>query len=96
MAVLERLGHDANAYLSIEFLTLGSLNRVYTALTPWRTYVLKVPLPVDHHFKTESDVATTELVRDFTIIPVSILYTRDSCVDNDLGLEWILMDKVDA
>lgn len=51
-------------------------------------------LPVDPYYKTESDVATTEILRYFTTIPVPVVYAFDSSANNPLELEWILMAKV--
>ncbi|KAK3174196.1 hypothetical protein OEA41_001440 [Lepraria neglecta] len=80
--------------ISVAFLADGGFNRVYTVDTLKGSYVFRVALPVDPHYKTESDVATTELVRHFTTIPVPIIYTYDSSANNTLGLEWILMEEI--
>ena len=92
--ILERLGckHDEN--VSIEFLTDGGFNRVYTIQTEAKNYVFRVALPVDPYYKTEADVATNELVRHFTNIPVPTIYAFDSSTHNPIGHEWILMDKI--
>ena len=94
--ILERLGckHDEN--VSIEFLADGGFNRVYTIQTEAKNYVFRVALPVDPYYKVESEVATAELVRHFTSIPVPTIYAYDSSSKNLLGLEWILMDRVSS
>ncbi len=94
--ILILLGHEAGERFSVEFLSSGSFNRVYTVQTPSKVYAFRVPLPIDPYFKTEADVATTELVRHFTGIPVPKIYAYESSADNALGLEWILMDKITA
>lgn len=91
---LERLGCKQGENVSIKFLAEGGFNRVYTIQTTARSYVFRIALPVDPYYKVESEVATAELVRHFTSIPVPTIYAYDSSTRNGLGLEWILMDQV--
>ncbi|KAK4692588.1 hypothetical protein P7C71_g4646, partial [Lecanoromycetidae sp. Uapishka_2] len=96
---LERLGADY-ASIEVEFLAEGGFDRVYIIHTNQESsntaidYAYRVALPVDPYFKTESEVATMELVRHFTNIPVPIVYAYDSSTANPAGVEWILMEKV--
>ena len=96
---LKDLGADHRS-INISFLTEGGFNRVFTIHTinantqKQFDYVFRIALPVDPHYKTESEVATTEIVRHFTDIPVPIIYAYDSSTDNALGMEWILMEKI--
>ena len=96
---LEDLGVEHRS-ISIQFFTEGGFNRVFTIHTTNADtqqefdYIFRVALPVDPYYKTESDVATTEIVRHFTKIPIPIIYAYDSSTDNVLGMEWILMEKV--
>ena len=92
--ILERLGCKHGENVSIKFLADGGFNRVYTIQTSARNYVFRVALPVDPYYKTEADVATNELVRHFTTIPVPTIYAFDSSTHNPIGHEWILMDKI--
>lgn len=98
---LNRLGYDSDS-AEIEFLSEGGFHKVYTITAPslatkqLKSFVLRIPLPVDPYFKTESDVATTEMVRYTTQVPVPIIYAYDSSSDNDLGYEWILMEKING
>ena len=92
--ILERLCCKHGEIVSIEFLADGGFNRVYTIQTSTRSYVFRVALPVDPYYKTEADVATNELVRHFTTIPVPTIYAFDSSTHNPIGHEWILMDKI--
>ena len=80
--------------IPVAFLADGGFNRVYTVDTLKGSYVFRVALPMNPHYKTESDVATTELVRHLTTISVPIIYAYDSSTNNALGLEWILMEKI--
>ena len=85
--------------LKIEFLSVGGYNSAYTVTvtdvqtSQERQYVLRVALPVYPYYKVESDVATTVFVQHFTKIPVPQIYIYDSSANNELGLEWILMEK---
>lgn len=92
--LLERFGCKPDDEVSIAFLADGGFNRVYTIQTSVKSYVFRVAFPVDPYYKTEADVATSELVRHFTTVPVPKIYAYDSSTHNALGLEWILMDKI--
>lgn len=92
--ILERLCCKHDEDISIEFLADGGLNRVYKIQSTAGNYVFRVSFPVDPYYKTEADVATTEIVRRFTTIPVPTIYPYDLSTHNAMGLEWILMDKV--
>ena len=91
---LERLGCKHAEDVSIQHLIDGGFNRVYTIHTSTRNYVFRVAFPVDPYYKVESEVATFELARHFTSIPVPIIYAYDSSTQNALGLEWILMEQI--
>lgn len=98
---INHLGYESES-VEIEFLSEGGFHRVYTitALNQEtkrpKSFVLRIPLPADPYFKTESDVATTEIVRYTTQIPVPVIYAYDSSSNNALGFEWILMEKING
>lgn len=86
--------------ISVEFFAGGALNKLYT-ITSTSTQsnqqqqcIFRVAMPVDPWYKTESEVATIEYIRRHTTIPVPKVYAYDSSVDNKLGLEWIMMEKM--
>ena len=89
--LLELLGHDVQD--SLEIVALSTSNLDYRKETKIWNYLFRTALPVDPYFKTESDVATIEIARHFTSIPVPIMYAYDSSADNALGFEWILMEE---
>ena len=84
----------------IKLLGVGGFNSAYTVTvtdietSQKREYVLRVALPVNPWYKVESDVATTVFIKHFTKIPVPQIYVYDSSANNELGLEWILMEKI--
>lgn len=96
---LEYLGSEKDS-VSISFMAEGGFNKVYAIETRDRAtkqkkhYVFRVTLPIDPYYKTECDVATTEIVRCSTNISVPKIYAFDSSMKNKLGLEWILMERI--
>ena len=86
--------------ISVELLAQGAFNQAYNITAENKTtgflkeYVFRVALPIYPHYKLESDVATTEFIRHTTTVPVPIIYAFDSCPNNELGFEWMLMEKV--
>ncbi|KAL9121910.1 MAG: hypothetical protein Q9187_001527 [Circinaria calcarea] len=97
--LLERLGMDQSR-LIIDFYDQGGYNSVYTIKTFNKVtgepgeFIFRIPLPIDPYYKIECEVATTEFIRHFTSIPVPVIYAYDSSTNNHLGLEWMLMEKV--
>lgn len=82
--------------LTIAFHADGLFNKVYIITSPAleKEYVLRVTLPMDPVFKTASEVATIEAVRTFTSVPVPEILAFQASSDNDLGFEWILMERM--
>ena len=86
--------------ISVELLAQGAFNQAYNITAENKTtgfreeYVFRVALPIYPHYKLESDVATTEFIRHTTTVPVPIIYAFDSCPNNELGFEWMLVEKV--
>lgn len=96
---LEQLGHP-DPDIAVTFMNEGAMNKIYIVTVTDigkpdpSDYVFRTTLPIDPYYKTESDVATTEIVRHFTDIPVPIIYAFDSSTNNPLGLEWMLMERI--
>jgi aminoglycoside phosphotransferase (APT) family kinase protein len=89
---------DLFADAEIGSFAQGSFHRVYyisSRLTAAK-YLMRVALPVDPFFKTESEVATMEYIRRHSSIPVPRVVAYASSASNELGFEWILMEKVDG
>lgn len=86
--------------ISVSLLARGMFNQAYTitaensATGSSQEFIFRVSLPIWPHYKVESDVATTEFVRHATSIPVPIIYAFDSNPNNNLGFEWMLMEKI--
>lgn len=89
---------DTFADASISPFAQGAFHRLYRLTSQLTTaeYLMRVALPVDPFFKTESEVATMDFVRRHSSIPVPQVVTYSSSASNELGFEWILMERVDG
>ncbi|PUU75362.1 kinase-like domain-containing protein [Tuber borchii] len=93
----QHLGADN---LSVEFLAGGAFNKVYLITVPSNNilgpkfYVFRVTLPVEPFYKTASEVATLRLLRQCTSLPVPEVFAYDCTTENELGFEWIIMEKI--
>lgn len=85
--------------VSVNLLARGGFNQAYNVTTKnlatgfHKEFIFRVSLPIWPYYKVESDVATTEFVRHTTSIPVPIIYAFDSNPKNQLGFEWMLIEK---
>ncbi len=89
---------DAFKHAEIAIFAQGAFHRLYcisSNLTDAK-YLMRVALPVDPFYKTESEVATIEYVRKHSTMPVPRIIAYTSSASNELGYEWILMEKVDG
>lgn len=53
-----------------------------------------VTLPVDPHFKTESEAATLNFLTEKIGLPMPRVIAHASTEDDELGFEWILMQRM--
>ena len=96
---IESISPEART-LSVTLLARGTFNIAYNITAEngstgfHRDYIFRVSLPIWPYYKVESDVATTEFVRHATNIPVPVIYAFDSNPANELGWEWMLMERV--
>jgi hypothetical protein len=88
------LGCDEEALPHVGFYAQGAFNKLYKVSTVGTTCLMRVSLPVDPRYKTESEVATIEFVRQKTSLPVPRIIAFDSHNENELGFEWILMEMM--
>ncbi|OCL02706.1 kinase-like protein [Glonium stellatum] len=99
MEVIERLVRESlkmgiGENCDIEFFGQGALNKVYTVQCDKGNFMMRVSLPVDPRFKTLSEVATVEFVRSNTDMPVPKVFGFQASSNNELGFEWILMERI--
>ena len=82
--------------LEITFFSAGAFNKLYLITYPRHetSYLFRVTLPVCPFFKTESEVATLTYLLANTSIPVPHVFAWDSTANNELGFEWILMERL--
>lgn len=100
---LKRLGYESES-AKIASLMKGDFQKVYTITASEsrdkkkqpKCFVLRILVPADPYFKTESEIATMEIVRYSTVVSVPVIYAYDSSSENALGFEWILMEKING
>ncbi|GME28794.1 Aminoglycoside phosphotransferase [Neofusicoccum parvum] len=89
-----------NDDITVEFFAEGMYNKVYTvsatdvATGHTKACIFRCAMPDFPWYRLQIEVSTIELVRHHTSIPVPKIYAFDSSMKNDLGLEWMLMEKV--
>jgi len=81
------LSDDERVKSTTEFMTQGLFNKIYTVSCPKGSFIMRISLPVDPGWKTESEVATMRLVASRTNIPVPAILCWDSTRDNKIGFE---------
>jgi aminoglycoside phosphotransferase (APT) family kinase protein len=81
---------------NIEFLAQGAFNKVYIVTFPEekKEVIARVTLPVDPKWKTLSEVATLQWVRDNTSLPVPKVISYQADRTSAIGFEWIVMSKM--
>ena len=90
-----------DCHLAVTFFSEGALNQLYTvsisdggdSLGSPR-YIFRATSPVEPFYKTASEVATLSYIREHTTIPVPSVIAYSSTTENELGCEWILMERV--
>jgi len=82
--------------LHVRFLADGAHHKIYEATHPsWQTaYLLRVAVPIDPCLKLESEMATLAYLRQKAKLPVSKPISWSSRMDEKLGYEWSLVEKI--
>lgn len=80
----------------LDFFAAGALNKLYAFDCAKGSYLMRVVLPVAPGVKTESEVATLNFIPENTSIPVPRVIASDSNLQNELGFEWMIMERIDA
>lgn len=78
----------------IEFLAQGAFNKVYFVTLAEREVIARVSLPVDPKWKTLSEAATLQWIRDYTTLPVPEAVSYQADRTSAVGFEWIVMSKM--
>ena len=91
---------DQFADAKVQPFSQGGFHRLYSITSSndptAPKYLMRVALPVDPFFKTESEVATIQYIREHSSLPVPKVVAFSSSSANPLGFEWILMEKMDG
>ena len=90
----------ADCQVAVTFFAEGAFNKLYTIAIgrnrdpdfPW--YIFRATSPVEPFYKTASEIATYSYLRERTSIPIPRVIAHSSTAENELGCEWILMEKV--
>lgn len=102
LASLHLIPHHADlspSLIKVTFFAEGGFNKFYEIICSGETpahYIFRIAIGIKPYFKTESEVATFACVGKYTSINVPRVYAWDSCSENELGFEWILMEKLDG
>lgn len=95
--IIEKLARrELECDCNVEFLAEGAFNKVYSVQCSKGAFVFRVALPVAPKMKTLSEVATMSFVRAKTSIPVPKVIAYNADLKNELGFEWILMERING
>ena len=83
-----------SASCKVDLYAQGGFNKIYRICTEEDNFLMRVSLPVDPYYKVMSEVATIQLVRKNTGMPVPKIFAFDASNKNELGFEWILMEMM--
>ena len=86
--------HAPEAEFAVVLHADGAFNKLYRVHTTRGDFVMRVSLPVDPRNKTRGEAATLRFVRRMTDIPVPAVVAFDDSRGNEIGYEWLLMDKM--
>ncbi|OAL51542.1 hypothetical protein IQ07DRAFT_678729 [Pyrenochaeta sp. DS3sAY3a] len=88
-----------HAEASKTWTSQGAFHKLYFFCdqTTSSTYLMRVAIPVERFYKTESEVATMKYLQKNTSIPIPKVIAWPSSAENiGLGFEWILKENVEA
>lgn len=82
--------------VTVKAFAEGAFNKLFSIDCAKGRFIFRVSLPVAPVVKTSSEVATLAFIREKTDIPVPHVIAHDADLSNELGFEWMLMERVDA
>ncbi|MCJ1263032.1 hypothetical protein MMC22_002902 [Lobaria immixta] len=88
------LSLDDIAHTTVKLQVQGAFIKLYAIECPRASYFMRISSPVHLCFKILSEVATIALLRSHTSVPVPHILASGSTSDNELKIEWILMDRI--
>ncbi|KAJ5513098.1 Aminoglycoside phosphotransferase [Penicillium fimorum] len=83
-----------SSMVKVTFFAQGAFNKIYNVSIDDEPFIMRVTLPVDPCYKIMSEVATMDLVRRTTGLPIPRIITYQASRDNLIGFEWMLMTKL--
>jgi len=91
----------ADCHLTVTFFSEGAFNKLYLVAFSGggdnlrsSEYIFRATSPVEPFYKTASEIATLSYIREHTSVPVPRVIAHGSTAENELGCEWILMERV--
>jgi len=94
--VIQHLDLTGGEVPQTSFFAKYALNKLYAINCTKGRFIFRATLPVAPTVKTRSEIATLAFVREKTTIPVPQILAYDADLHNELGFEWIIMERVDA
>lgn len=88
-----KLSPNEIAQITVNFQFEGAFTKLYAIECPRRSFLIRVTLSVDPHFKTLSKVATVKLLELKISIPVLQIIASNSSGNNKLKFKWIIMKR---
>ena len=92
----QHLRIDRTADIDVNLFAQGAFNKLYTISSSVlsKDYLFRVTLPVEPSIKTASEVATLLYLRRHTKFPVPQVVAHAITSDNELGYEWMIMERL--
>lgn len=90
----EKLQVKDSKNCEVSFYAAGGFNKLYLARTSQREVLMRVSLPVYPHHKTRGEVTTLRFLHHTTDIPVPEVIAYDDTGKNEIGFEYILMERL--
>ena len=95
--VRRELSVPKNSLCKVQSLAQGAFNKVYAVQRQGpqdEELIMRITLPVQPYFKTISEHATIEYLKQHTTIPVPEVLKYNAKREAELGFEWMIMHRV--
>lgn len=90
----QRLQTDPSSPCRIKFYAEGAFNKLYLVETDQKCLLVRVSLPICPRHKTRGEVTTMRWMREHTDLPVPEVIDFDDGNKNEIGFEWMIMEKM--
>lgn len=90
----QTLGLEDEEACEVSFFAQGAFNKLYLVQMKQRELLMRVSLPVHPRQKVRGEATTLRFLCRATDVPVPEVFAFDDSADNDIGFEWILMERM--